>query len=175
MFGAAFALSMKSVAHFSWYFYLTTRAGTLNNAQRTCSYPSVPRSRDLNFLEDFMIHQLRRPLALFSMIVFLSMSLSVAHGSGGRIEGKVSDPKGAGIVGAAITVIDPINDQKFTAVTDDQGRYKVEGLTAGVYTVVVSAKGFNDLHRENVKVEEGVATPIDLQLEIAPVEAQVKV
>ena len=46
--------------------------------------------------------------------VFLSMSLSVAHGSGGRIEGKVSDPKGASIVGAAITVIDPINDQKFT-------------------------------------------------------------
>jgi hypothetical protein len=109
------------------------------------------------------------------MIVFLSMSLSVAHGSGGRIEGKVSDPKGASIVGAAITVIDPINDQKFTAVTDDQGRYKVEGLTAGVYTVVVSAKGFNDIHRENVKVEDGVATPIDLQLEIAPVEAQVKV
>ncbi len=122
-----------------------------------------------------MIRQFRKPLALFSMIVCLSMSLSVAHGSGGRIEGKVSDPKGAGIVGAAITVIDPINNQKFTAVTDDKGHYKVEGLTAGVYTVVASAKGFNDLHRENVKVEDGVATPIDLQLEIAPVEAQVKV
>jgi hypothetical protein len=51
----------------------------------------------------------------------------------------------------------------------------VEGLPAGNYTVVISAKGFNDGRREGVKVEEAKSTSTDVQLEISAVEAEVKV
>jgi hypothetical protein len=118
---------------------------------------------------------IRKSLALLVIIVSLSLFLAVAHGAGGRIEGKVSDPKGAAIVGANVTVIDTMTNRRFTSVTDNKGRFKVEGLPAGVFTVIVSAKGFNDGRRENVKVEEASATSIDLQLEIAALEAEVKV
>ena len=75
------------------------------------------------------------------LAVLISIPLFVAHGAGGRIEGKVTDPKGAPVAGANVTVINQTTKQEFTAVTDAQGRYKVEGLPAGVYDVSVIATG----------------------------------
>src|SRR5258705_2859424 len=108
-------------------------------------------------------------------VTLLSIPILIVHGAGGGIEGKVSDPKGAAIVGASVTITNPISNQTFTAVTDGQGRYKFEGLAAGLYTVSVSAKGFIDLRRENIKLDEGALLPVDLQLEIAPLAAEVKI
>ena len=117
----------------------------------------------------------RSVACLLVLLASLSISLTVAHGSGGRIEGKVTDPKGAAIAGASVTISDEVNIQKFTAVTDEQGHYKVEGLPAGVYTVVIAATGFNDARKEVVKVDEGASVPLDVRLEIAPIEASVNV
>jgi hypothetical protein len=69
-----------------------------------------------------------RPLfVLITLLAALSVP-SIVHGAGGRIEGKVTDPKGAAVAGASVTITEEANDQRFTAVTDAQGRYKVEGL-----------------------------------------------
>src|SRR5438552_4952911 len=108
-------------------------------------------------------------------VAFLTMPFVIVHGAGGRIEGKVTDPKGAIVLGAAVTVTDPATNKTFTAKTDKQGRYKIEGLPAGTYSLVVSAPGFSDARRDSVKVEEGAAATIDVPLEIAPVEAAVTV
>ena len=60
---------------------------------------------------------------LFCLVTFL-LALPVAVSSaGGRLEGKVSDPKGAAVEGAAVTATDAISNQKFSAVTDAKGRY----------------------------------------------------
>ena len=116
----------------------------------------------------------RKPLILLTIIACFFAALVVTYGAGGEITGKVTDPKGAAVVGATITVIDS-SDKKFTAVTDDKGRYKVEELPPGLYTVVVSAKGFGESRREGVKVEESGPANADVQLQIAAVEADVKV
>jgi len=115
----------------------------------------------------------RLPLLLVATI--LSVPLLIAHAAGGRIEGKVSDPKGAVISGATVTVTNQVTKQDFTAVTDNQGKYKVEGLPAGIYSVRVTSKGFNEGKRDEVKVEDDAAATIDVRLEIAAVEAQVKI
>jgi len=115
----------------------------------------------------------RLPLILIATV--LSIPLLVAHAAGGRIEGKITDPKGAGIPGATVTITNPTTNQTFSAVTDGQGRYKVEALPAGTYSVSVSAKGFSNGIRDDVKVEDDKAAAIDVRLEIAAVEAEVKV
>src|SRR5439155_13600124 len=89
-------------------------------------------------------------IALF--LVALSLPLLTVQAAGGQIEGKVTDPKGAAVAGAKVIATDAATNQTYTATTDGQGRYKIEGLPAGSYSVVVSASGFNDARNETVKV-----------------------
>ena len=114
-------------------------------------------------------------LSLLLLTILLSTSFFIAHAAGGRIEGKVTDPKGAAIPGAAVTITNQVTKQDFTTVTDGQGKYKFEGLPAGTYTVRVAVKGFNEGRHEDVNVEDDATVTIDLRLEITPVEAEVKV
>jgi Carboxypeptidase regulatory-like domain/Peptidase family M1 domain len=114
-------------------------------------------------------------IVLVLSFVLLALPFVVAHAAGGRIEGKVTDPKGAVVSGATVKVTDPVSSQTFSAVTDDQGRYKVEGLKAGTYTVTISAKGFANARREDVTVAEGAVATFDAALEIAAVETAVSV
>ena len=120
--------------------------------------------------------RIKRSLAAWAgLFAVLTVPLIIAFSAGGRIEGKVTDSKGAAVVGASVTVSDEVNNQKFTVLTDAQGHYKVEGLPAGVYSVVISATGFSDARKESVKVDEGATAQVDLRLEIAPIEANVTV
>ena len=119
--------------------------------------------------------QYSKRLSLLIVLAVLSIPFLIAYAAGGRIEGKITDPKGAAIPNAAVTVTNQVTKQEFTATTDAQGRYKVEGLPAGIYTVRAAVKGFNEGRRDEVKVEDDSAATIDVRLEIAPVEAQVKV
>src|SRR5262245_18187294 len=112
-------------------------------------------------------------LSLLLLMAILSTSVLTAHAAGGRVEGKVTDPKGAAIPGAAVTVTYQLTKHDFTAVTDAQGRYKVESLPSGTYTVRVAVKGFIEGRREDVNVEDDATATIDLRLEIAAVEAEV--
>jgi len=105
----------------------------------------------------------------------MALPLLVVHGAGGGIEGRVTDAKGAVVVAAIVTVIDEVTNRTFAGVTDQQGRYKVEGLPSGTYTVVISAKGFTDGRKESVRVDEDKAVAVDVRLEVASVEATVNV
>ena len=116
-----------------------------------------------------------KAIILFFSLALLALPLTIAHGAGGRIEGRVTNPKGAVVVGATVTALDPAGGQPTTVVTDGEGRYKIEGLKAGIYTVTITAKGFSNAHREDVKVEEGAVATFDAALEIAPIESTVNV
>lgn len=116
-----------------------------------------------------------RRVAFILLAALVAIPLFVAYAAGGRIEGKVTDPKGAAIPGATVTVTNQTTKQEFTAVTDAQGAYKIEGLPAGAYDLSVTAKGFKDTQQADIKVADDSVKQTDLRLEIAPVEAQVKV
>ena len=119
--------------------------------------------------------KLTKRFTFILLAALISIPLLVVHGAGGRIEGKITDPKGAAIPGAAVTVTNKTTNQTFTAVTDPQGKYKVEGLPPGVYDVSVSAKGFKAGTQADIKVEDDGVKAVDVKLEITPLEASVKV
>lgn len=125
--------------------------------------------------EVVFMEQTKRYLILTIVLALTAFPLARVSGAGGRIEGRVTDPKGAIVVGATVTVTDPITNQSFTALTDQQGRYKLESLPAGSYSLVVAAPGFSDARRDEVKLEDGAVTTVDIKLEIAPVEETVTV
>jgi hypothetical protein len=116
----------------------------------------------------------RKSILIIFALAVVWMSFAVTFAAGSQITGTVTDPKGAVVSGAAITVINPLTNQTFTATTDPQGRYKVEGLPAGSYVLTVLAKGFSEFRRESIKVEEGGAAIVDAQLEATPIEAEIR-
>ncbi len=122
-----------------------------------------------------MSHRKRKLIGSIVFFALLSTPFLAVYGSGARIEGKVTDSKGAAIVGATVTATDEITSRRYEAVSDQQGRYKVEGLAPGTYRVVVSAKGFSDGRKESLTVNEGAVVPLDVRLEIASVEESVTV
>jgi hypothetical protein len=119
--------------------------------------------------------KLTKRFTFILLAALISIPLLVVHGAGGRIEGKITDPKGAAIPGATVTVTNQATKQTFSGVTDPQGQYKIEGLPGGVYDVSVVAKGFKDARQADIKVEDDGVKSADLKLEIASVEATVKV
>jgi hypothetical protein len=133
----------------------------------------IPGSRNFpGAVTNMKNKRLPRVLIVISALLF-ALPLITVHGAGGRIEGKVTDPKGAVVVGAAVTVTDANTNQTYTAVTDKQGQFKFEGLPPGTYVVTVSAQGFSEARRGDVKVDEGAAAAVDLKMDLAPVEATV--
>ncbi|HKR01502.1 MAG TPA: carboxypeptidase regulatory-like domain-containing protein [Pyrinomonadaceae bacterium] len=110
----------------------------------------------------------RKSSSIILALLLLVTPLMMARAAGGSLSGTVSDPKGALVTGAVVTVTAPATNQKFTATTDQQGRYKIEGLPAGVYTVTIRAKGFSDQTREGVAVADNQAASLDVKLELAP-------
>ena len=68
---------------------------------------------------------------IFTLTLALVPFAKSSAAAGGTISGTVTDPKGAVVVGATVTVTDAAGQQAHAPVqTDAQGRYKVEGLPA---------------------------------------------
>ncbi len=83
----------------------------------------------------------------------------------------MTDPSGALVPGARVSVKDL--SKQSGSITDQRGRYGIAGLKPGVYTVVVSASGFATSHRDQVRVQPGEVTTVDIELAIEVEEQQV--
>ena len=62
------------------------------------------------------------------------------------ISGVVSDQTGASVAGAKVELVSGLVVTR-SVVTDSEGRYRVEGLQPGEYTVRVTAPGFQPVER----------------------------
>jgi len=108
--------------------------------------------------------------ALFTGSVFAQSSTT------GSIEGAVTDTTGAAVPGASIRVTSPNLISPQTAISDDNGRYKIANLPPGRYTVTVeSSKGFGKFEKTEVEVNLSRNTAVEIQLTPANVGASVTV
>src|SRR5690349_6554579 len=66
-------------------------------------------------------------------------------GSNTGLTGRVSDPTGATISGATITLTKVDTGEQRTIKTDSAGNWEVRFLSAGIYRLVFEAQGFKKL------------------------------
>ncbi|MDT4968245.1 MAG: hypothetical protein QOJ64_2982 [Acidobacteriota bacterium] len=105
------------------------------------------------------------------LFLFLAFPVAVAFAAGGDVTGTVTDPKGAVVVGATVTVLDAAGKQAHAPVkTNNQGKYQIDRLPAGSYVVIVSSAGFKEMRVENVLVVDSKTVSADVRLEIAALE-----
>jgi hypothetical protein len=120
----------------------------------------------------------RKPFArvsgafILTLLFLVSVSAQTFRGS---IQGVVTDPNGAVIPSADVTVTNPDTGLTRTTQTDDSGSYLVSELPIGTYQVTAKKTGFHDLTVKNVKVEVSATTRIDITLPVAASENVVDV
>src|SRR5574340_370110 len=93
----------------------------------------------------------------------------------GVIQGTVSDPSGAVVVGATVGVNNPDTNFTRTLQTDVNGRFVFLALSPGRYKATVSAKGFATLVQQNLSLTVGQALSLNLVLKVSAVPEQIVV
>src|SRR5438270_2685024 len=78
-------------------------------------------------------------LLLFFLLALSSVSFAQGQGS---IVGTVTDPSGAVLPGAKITVIETGTGLSRTTTTDSQGYYVVSSMKPSQYTISIESTGF---------------------------------
>jgi len=109
-------------------------------------------------------------LACASLSLLLLFSCPGARSqstTAGAIVGMVRDPSGAAIPGASVKTTSAATNSVATTTSDTNGRYVVDNLRPGNYTVEVAAKGFGVYKQENVIVEVGLSTTVGAKLQVA--------
>src|SRR5438876_3709089 len=99
------------------------------------------------------------------VVLLFSLALLAQQANFGRILGKVSDPSGAVLPGATISIIDTQRGLARTVTSDEAGQYNAPTLIPGTYTVRVEFPGFKTLDRANLVVEVGQEIRVDLTIE----------
>src|SRR5262245_13377537 len=77
-----------------------------------------------------------------TLVIAHSASMAAVAAGRGRVVGTVTEPAGAKVAGAAVTLRDATGASAYRATTDREGQFAIADVAEGSYTVVVSAEGF---------------------------------
>ena len=117
-----------------------------------------------------------------SLILSLSLTLvlclapfSSAQSTYGSISGSVTDPTGAAIVDAQISLTNVSTGESRSQTTGSDGLYSFVNLIPGAYKVDIEKQGFKHITRQNVVVQVNQSSKIDVTLAVGQVSETVEV
>src|SRR5581483_5814420 len=101
---------------------------------------------------------------------FLALSLilsgvSLGQIKSGTITGTVTDPTGAAVPGANVSVVNQETNVPLTAVTDETGSFTVPYLQPGTYAVNVEKSGFAKYNQTGVTISTAQTVKIEVRLQ----------
>jgi hypothetical protein len=112
------------------------------------------------------------------LLSFAVLIIAVASASGqnaGSVTGAITDPTGAGILGATVTLTDLANNTSRTGTSNAGGEFSFVQVNPGKYKVEVTKDGFKAHVEQNVTVLVATPTRLDIRLELGAVNQQVLV
>ncbi len=111
--------------------------------------------------------------ALFLSVTVGAMAQSQAIN--GTVRGRATDPSGAAVVGATVTVRNTETGFSRTVETNEDGYYVLPNLPLGTYETTVQKDGFAVVKATNVVLEAGKEAVIDAHMQLASVATTVEV
>ncbi len=117
-----------------------------------------------------------RIVVLFGVALFALAAESNAQTAGtGSIQGVVTDPTGAFIQKAIVTVTNTASQTKHTDSTESNGLFSFPNLEIGTYTVEVVATGFQSYRQSNVALEVGSSIAVNVTMTVGTTDQTVEV
>src|SRR5665213_1145681 len=104
--------------------------------------------------------------SFYFLFLFLSVTAAMAQTVTGSVRGVVSDPNGAEVPGANVTITNASTGVIGQSVTDKNGLYDFEFLVLGNYTVSATAPGFATAKIGPFQVQIDQMVTADMRLQI---------
>src|SRR5437868_3438648 len=105
-----------------------------------------------------------------ALLLFAVAPIALAQTETGQIVGKVTDPNGASVAGASVSIKSVETGREVTATSNDEGVYTVTNLQPGIYDVTVQSGSFKP-NTQRIKVTVGAKLSVDTQLALTEIAA----
>ncbi len=112
-------------------------------------------------------------LALLSLLVLVLGAF--AQIQNGQFNGTVTDPSGAAIANAKVTVTNLGTNLSVTTTTNQTGLYAARELPVGSYKITVESKGFRTATSTNLVLNAGTIERVDFALQLGEAREVVEV
>ncbi len=113
-------------------------------------------------------------VCLLVCLELLFVTLCAAQTETARLQGTITDPSGAVVVGATVTATNISTGRTSDAQTNDSGYYVLSALPAGQYSVEVKQTGFDTLTRQ-LELQVSQVALADFQLTVGQVASTVTI
>ncbi len=114
-------------------------------------------------------------LILSVAFILAGATMLLAQSTSALLTGTVTDPNGAAVAGAKVTITNTQTNVAITLTTNNEGVYVATALQPGNYEVIAEATGFRKLTKSGIKLEIGQAVRSDLQLVVGAVDQVIEV
>ncbi|MGB6725591.1 MAG: carboxypeptidase regulatory-like domain-containing protein, partial [Terracidiphilus sp.] len=115
-----------------------------------------------------------RTLTLFAFVLAVS-ALASAQGTSGSLTGQVSDPTGAAVAGASVTLVNLGTNFQQTEKTNSTGIYLITTVEPGSYSLAIVAAGFAGYRQAGIVIHPNEAATQDVQLKVGAVGQTISV
>jgi Carboxypeptidase regulatory-like domain len=112
-----------------------------------------------------------RALAVFILAAFCAFGQRDL----GTITGTITDPQGAGIPNAKVTIIEDATGLSYVVQTTEVGEFVRPLLKAGTYTITVEVQGFRKAEQKGVIVTPGDRIGVNIALQVGQIDQTVEV
>jgi hypothetical protein len=118
----------------------------------------------------------RYSIKLSGLLSFVLMvSAALAQKTTGEIKGTIQDPENAFVPKASVSAKDTSTGLAFSTVSGGDGAYVVPNLLPGKYSMTVTAPGFQKSLIDDIVVETGRSTEVQVKLEVGAISQTVEV
>ena len=112
---------------------------------------------------------------IFTVALLMQPMQSIAQESRGTISGTVTDPTGAAIPGAQVTITETSSGTTSKTTSNGAGQYVVPFLLPGHYSIAVNKEGFKKAVRAGITLNASDHLIIDMKLQLGSAQQTVTV
>src|ERR1700685_502363 len=114
-------------------------------------------------------------LTVVALVMLIAASYAGAQSTGGRIRGTVSDPSGAAVVAAKVTLINEATNVMRDVDSNANGEYLCLEVPVGTYEIDVSQQGFKKYVRKGIALDLNEVISVDIGLQLGATAETVEV